>query len=91
MESNTIPAETAEHGDNSPGCSLKVECPNCGRDPNDCCGNCIFNEAAPVSRNIRQYITRPLACEKDVSKPEPFPSILESAEQKRRVDRNHND
>jgi len=65
-------------------------CPSCGR---------------PPAANIRQYMTRPIACEKDVSKPKPpdpdphdfvpdpetlkpFPSILESAEQKRRVERN---
>jgi hypothetical protein len=80
MKSNNIRAEIADQGDNSPGCSLKSEVGlSYIRSYN--------GKRVQWAPNIRQYMTAPAACEKDVSKPEPFPSILESAEQERRLDR----
>ena len=74
MESNNISAEIAEHGHNSPGCSLKSD------------GGPCYSQL-PKNRNIRQYMTSQNPCEKLVNKPEPFPSLLESAEQERREKR----
>jgi len=87
MESNNIPAEIAEHGDNSPGGSLKSdgELPYYGRGPQSWRVRAMQETKRS---NIRQYMTRPIACGKDADKSEPFPSLLESAEQKRRVERN---
>jgi hypothetical protein len=76
MKSNNIAAEIAEHGDNSPGCSLKLLVAGC------------FHGKEGQSPNIRQYMKSENPCEKLVSNSEPFPSILESAEQERRVERN---
>jgi hypothetical protein len=84
MESNIITAEIAEQGYNSPGCSLKS---GCIHDSNEfgafdnVTGVCWV--CGKTASNIRQYMTAPTACEKDVNN-EPFPSILESAEQERR-------
>jgi len=89
MESNNIPAEIAEHGDNSPGCSLNPDCIHDAHELgtfDNVTGVCWV--CGKTAANIRQYMTHSAACEKDVSKPEPFPSILESAEQERRVERN---
>jgi hypothetical protein len=91
MESNIIPEEIADHGDNFLGCSLKSK-------PAKAQFNFradLFKEA-PAGKsfskanrpNIRQYMTEKNLCEKVVNKTEPFPSLLVSAEQERREKRN---
>jgi hypothetical protein len=95
MESNIISAEIAEHGDNSLGCSLKTRCGVCDVPK---CEHSVWLDRSPRGwthnfrpedvYDIRQYMRGEAACGKDVNKPEPFPSILESAEQARRVKRN---
>jgi hypothetical protein len=103
MESNNISAEIAEPGDNSLGCSLKniVEaCESAGdgsiqKFADRIVGNHYDDRAdyaktpwGKPAHSIRQYMKSKNPCEKDVSNPEPFPSILESSEQARRVERN---
>jgi hypothetical protein len=92
-ESDTIRPEIAEHGDNSPGGSLKSCFNGCGSshliETNNyyVCRYCgmTYSKKSP---NIKQYMTDQPACEKDVNNStEPFPSILQSAEDARRLAR----
>lgn len=99
MESNTMPSEIAENGDNSPGCSLKseVKIETDGASYRVWLGGKVIaggspsidvSNVPPEADNIGQYMKSHVACEKDVNNSDPFPSLLESAEQERREKRN---